>query len=86
MRVGDVPGRGGEFDWREIAQGDFEQLHAILPEYPQTVPFAIQLMTNLEVAYNCAGLDNKKLFYYSRDYILDVGIPKDVCSEEQIHA
>ena len=43
-------------------------------------------MTNLEKAYDCAGLDNKKLFYYSRNYELDIGIPGDVCTEEQIHA
>ena len=82
MKNNYVPGRGGEFDWRPAAQGDFEQLHEILPEYPQTVPFAIQLMTNLEKAYDCAGLVNKKLFYYSRNYELDVGIPGDVCTEE----
>ena len=43
-------------------------------------------MANLEVTYNCAGFDNKKLFYYSRNYDIDVGIPKDMCTEEQIHA
>ena len=86
MKNGYTPGRGGQFDWTTAAQPDFEQLHSVLPEYPQVDPFAIKLMTNLEHAYNCAGLDNKKLFYYSKNYEVEVGIPKDVCSEEQIHS
>ena len=86
MKKGYTPGRGGEFDWREAAQADFEQLHAVLPEYPQTDSFATKLMANLEVAHNCAGFDNKKLFYYSRNYDIEVGIPKDMCTENQIHA
>ena len=45
--------------------------------------FAFELLEALEMD-NCSGVEQKNLFYYSREFALEVGIPKEVCSEEML--